>query len=294
MKTKTTGYLMAIASAVIFGATPLIAKLIYADGGNAISLVFFRFFLPIPILFFAAKKSGCKDMCITTSEFFKILIIVSGYASTPLLLYSSYNYISVGAASTLHFIYPVFIMIGLAVFYKLKPNRIEVISVIIAMIGIILIMDFTELNSLIGFILAFVSGITYAVYSFYLDKSGLNVMNTFKLIFYIAILSSIPVLIYAMLTKSFIYQYSLRSWLLIALFAFSISVIAVVFYQSAIKIIGSQKTSILSTFEPVTSIIIGLMFFSEYITLKKGIAIICIIAASILLAVYGEKSEKSL
>ncbi len=285
---------MAVASAVIFGVTPLIAKIIYAAGGNAISLVFYRFFLPIPLLYYAARKTGCKDMSISKSELLKIFVVVAGYASTPLLLYSSYNYISVGAASTLHFIYPVFIMLGLAVFYKLKPNRIEVISVIIAMIGIMLIMDFTELNNFIGFILAFSSGITYAVYSFYLEKSGLNVMNTFKLIFYIAIFSSIPVLVYSLLTKSFVYQYSLKSWLLIALFAFSISVIAVVFYQSAIKLIGSQKTSILSTFEPVTSIVIGFMFFSEFITFKKGVAIICIITASILLAVYGKKSEKSL
>lgn len=281
------GYFFAIASAVIFGVTPLIAKMIYARGGNAISLVFYRFFLPIPILYFAAIKTGCKDMKLSISDFKKILIIVFGYATTPLLLYSSYNYISVGAASTLHFTYPVFIMIGLALFYKLKPKKIEVISVIIAMIGILMIMDFKELDSFIGFALAFISGITYAVYSFYLDKSGLNKMNIFKICFYMAIFSSILVLVFSLVTQSFVYRFSLETWILTFGFAVFISVIAVVFYQMGIKLIGSQKTSILSTFEPVTSIVLGLVFFSELITLRKAVAILCIITASLLLAVYG-------
>lgn len=281
------GYFFAIASAVIFGVTPLIAKMIYARGGNAISLVFYRFFLPIPILYFAAIKTGCKDMKLSISDFKKILIIVFGYATTPLLLYSSYNYISVGAASTLHFTYPVFIMIGLALFYKLKPKKIEVISVIIAMIGILMIMDFKELDSFIGFALAFISGITYAVYSFYLDKSGLNKMNIFKICFYMAIFSSILVLVFSLVTQSFVYRFSLETWILTFGFAVFISVIAVVFYQMGIKLIGSQKTSILSTFEPVTSIVLGLVFFSELITLQKAVAILCIITASLLLAVYG-------
>lgn len=281
------GYFFAIASAVIFGVTPLIAKMIYARGGNAISLVFYRFFLPIPILYFAAIKTGCKDMKLSISDFKKILIIVFGYATTPLLLYSSYNYISVGAASTLHFTYPVFIMIGLALFYKLKPKKIEVISVIIAMIGILMIMDFKELDSFIGFALAFISGITYAVYSFYLDKSGLNKMNIFKICFYMATFSSILVLVFSLVTQSFVYRFSLETWILTFGFAVFISVIAVVFYQMGIKLIGSQKTSILSTFEPVTSIVLGLVFFSELITLQKAVAILCIITASLLLAVYG-------
>lgn len=285
------GYFYAIVSAIIFGATPLIAKMIYARGGNAISVVFYRFFLPIPILYLAAVKTGCKDMKLTSLELKQILIIVFGYATTPLLLYSSYNYITVGVASTLHFIYPVIIMIGLAVFYKLKPKRIEVISVIIAMIGILMIMDFKELDSFIGFILAFLSGITYAVYSFYLDKSGLNKMNIFKICFYMAIFSSVLVLAFALATESFVYRFSMETWILTFGFAVSISVIAVVFYQMGIKLIGSQKTSILSTFEPVTSIVLGLIFFSELITVQKAIAIICIITASILLAVFGGEKE---
>lgn len=281
------GYFYSVASAVIFGVTPLIAKMIYARGGNAISLVFYRFFLPIPILYIAAIKTGCEDMRLSISDLKKLLIIVLGYSATPLLLYSSYNYISVGAASTLHFTYPVFIMIGLACFYKLKPKRIELISVIIAMIGIFMIMDIDQLDSFIGFTLAFVSGITYAVYSFYLDKSGLNRMNIFKICFYMAILSSFIVLVFSLLTQSFVYSFSLETWVLTFGFAVSISVIAVVFYQMGIKLIGSQKTSILSTFEPLTSIVLGLVFFSEVLTLQKSIAIICIITASVLLAVFG-------
>ena len=44
------GYIYSIVSAVIFGCMPLMAKYIYADGVNAISLVFLRNLIALPSL----------------------------------------------------------------------------------------------------------------------------------------------------------------------------------------------------------------------------------------------------
>ena len=44
------GYVFVIISAVIFGCMPLMAKHIYADGVNSISLVFMRNLFSLPVL----------------------------------------------------------------------------------------------------------------------------------------------------------------------------------------------------------------------------------------------------
>ena len=51
------GYLWVIMSAVIFGCMPLGAKLIYSDGVNAMSLVFLRNALAVPVLAVLTKKT---------------------------------------------------------------------------------------------------------------------------------------------------------------------------------------------------------------------------------------------
>ena len=44
------GYMLSILSAVIYGLMPLMAKYIYSDGVNALTLVFLRNFLALPSL----------------------------------------------------------------------------------------------------------------------------------------------------------------------------------------------------------------------------------------------------
>ena len=51
MKSKLIkGYIFAVLSAVIYGFMPLMAKHIYADGVNAVTLVFLRNALALPSL----------------------------------------------------------------------------------------------------------------------------------------------------------------------------------------------------------------------------------------------------
>ena len=52
---KTKGYFLTILSAVIFGFTPILAKITYSMGSNGITMAFFRHLFVIPILFLIMK-----------------------------------------------------------------------------------------------------------------------------------------------------------------------------------------------------------------------------------------------
>ena len=51
MINKNLGFIAVIISAIVFGSMPLLAKIIDLNGGNAPSLIFYRFFLSLPILY---------------------------------------------------------------------------------------------------------------------------------------------------------------------------------------------------------------------------------------------------
>ena len=87
------GYLFVIASAVIFGCMPMMAKFIYDEGVNSISLVLLRCALSLPFLAFLGFRTQ-KSLRIPAKAFPSIsLMAIVGGLLTPLLLFSSYPYL---------------------------------------------------------------------------------------------------------------------------------------------------------------------------------------------------------
>ena len=93
------GYLAVIASAVIYGCMPLMAKYIYLDGVNPMTLVFLRNTLALPVLVFLTLRQQ-KSLRISVATLPSILIMaLLGCCITPILLFSSYSHISSGTAT---------------------------------------------------------------------------------------------------------------------------------------------------------------------------------------------------
>lgn len=287
MKGHYKGYLLIILSAVIFGFMPIGAKTVYEGGGNAFSLVFYRSLFSLPTLFILMWKRKDIPMSITKIELKKVIIlVVGGIGITPILLFSSYNYISTGTATVVHFVYPVFVLLGCSIFFKEKINNIKIICVVLCMGGIIFLSSPLELGSILGLSLAFFSGITYAFYMIYLDKSGLKNMYHFKLGFYMAIVSCAIMFVFSVATGKLVTTMTSKAWITTFIFANIISVGAVVLFQIGMQTISSQKAAILSTFEPITSIIIGVLLMNEDFTFKIFIGSILILSAVIILTIF--------
>ena len=290
--TKQKGVLAVIISAIIFGSMPLMAKIVYEQGSNPISLVFYRFLFVLPFLYLLTKRDKNETLKITEEELKKIIIVSTfGYAATALLLFMSYNYIPSGMATTIHFTYPIFVILGCIMFFKEKTSIIKIISVILCVSGIMAFYDGDGKVDLMGIGLAFTSGITYAFYTIYIDKSGLKKMNTFKLTFYLCLVSSIMVFIFGIITKSLIINIKPIGWIISLLLALLAGLGGVTLYQIGIKTIGPQNTSILSTFEPITSIVLSVLILNEPFTIKTAIGIVLILAAVILVSIFEKGDE---
>lgn len=294
MKNKTVkGYAFSILSAVIYGLMPLMAKYIYSDGVNALTLVFLRNFLALPSLALVAYVKH-RTFRISLKEVPKItLISFFGCCITPILLFSSYNYMATGTATVFHFAYPsLVVLIGL-VFLKKKFPTGTIISVIMCFVGICLFYDPSEAFSLQGSALALSSAVTFAVYVTMLSSCKLSSATGVLLSFYIAAASSVITFLICIATGSLALPASPRGFILCAVFAFLVTTLAVVFFQQGAFIIGGEKTSILSTLEPITGIIVGFTVFNEPIRTGIAIGSILVVGASILTAYFDIKKQKS-
>lgn len=284
MNTRTKGLLATMISAVFFGFIPLFVKTICAGGGNSVSAAFYRFFLSVPILYIYLKAQGIS-MRITRTEFAKIaLITIFGYGGTAVLLFSSYNFIPSGMSTTIHFMYPVFTILGCMIFFKEKVSPLKLLCVALCFGGILLFYNGESGGSVLGMALSFLSGVTYAFYTIYLEKSGLQKMENLKLIFYMNTVAAAMILVMALLTAQFTLRLTPLAWGTAAFFATATSLIGVLGYQIGVKCIGPQNAAILSTFEPITSVIVGVLVYREAFSARTLLGCLCVLSAVVIVA----------
>ena len=71
------------------------------------------------------------------------------------------------------------------------------------------------------------------------------------------------------------------------------TVFALVLFQRGLFLCGEVKASLLSTFEPLTGILIGVVAFREILTPNKILGIIGILMSAVLLVLpFGQKVDK--
>lgn len=286
---KTKGFLCVIISAFIFGFTPILCKLTYSGGSNAIMLVFLRNTMSLPIMY-AILKYKKISLKVSWKEFCKLFFLsIFSTILTALLLYISYNYISVGMATTVHYVYPILVAVVLAIFFKEKITKIQVISLIISFVGVLLFFDGGTSLNFAGLFIAFASGISYGMALIYMDKSGLKDYHPLLVTFYTCSFASIILLMVAIISGNFTIALTPTAWLYSFIVSILTSVIGISFMQIGVRNIGPTTTSILCMFEPITSVLMGIILLNEPISFKSILACILILIAVLMLSVFKEK-----
>ena len=286
------GYLSVIISAVIYGCMPLMAKFIYADGVNAMTLVFLRSCLALPALALMSLGQS-RTLRINPKALPSIsLMALMGCCVTPTLLFLSYTFIASGTATVFHFVYPAVVVIGGVLFLREKLRLGNLISVVCCVAGIALFYQPGQPLDWRGSLCALASGFTFAVYVLMLSRFGRWKISGFLFTFWITAVSSLVMLVFCVLSGQLALPVTLLGWGLCLLFALAVTCGAVVLFQQGTFLIGGQQASILSTLEPITSIVVGILVFHEAVTLRVVCGSVLVILASVLIAVSGMKESQ--
>lgn len=290
---KINGIIYALLSSAAFGIMPIFAKYAANNGSNTLSILSTRFLLSALILFvyFLFKKVNYK----IDKNQLKALAVVSlcGFVPTASLLFFSYNYIPTGLATTLHFIYPAVVVAINRIFFKDPLTKNKLISLFLSMISIYLLVGFKFENiNIIGVVLALASGFTHSISIFGMNNSALKTLDNLVSVFYISIFAGITIFTATAITGNIalpINTYTVTSLIGISLIS---NIASILMLMMAIKIIGPSPSAILGTFEPIVSIIMGIILFKEAFTFSVFLGTVLILVSVVLLA--KEKPEKEL
>lgn len=287
MNGKFLGYLLGILAAATYGMNPVFAVPLYDDGMNAESVLLWRYALAIPVvaLMLVSRGRSLKVKSIGGTSVrqligqLAILGVLMGVSS--LALFASYNYMNVGIASTLLFVYPVMVAVIMAVMFGERMSPLAVFAMLLALVGIFMLYKNPDGGtlSLTGSLLVMVSSLTYAIYIVAVNHMALKEMPTLLLTFYVLVFGTLVFAVSFACGTGLTVPGSWHDWancLGLAVFPTAISFLCT---TRAIHLIGSTPTAILGAFEPITAILFGVTLLNQPISGREWIGVAMILVA---------------
>lgn len=278
------GIILALSAALMYGFTPVLGYISYEFGNDPITLTFFRnlFVSPVLLSIILMRKLSIN---IGVTMFFKVFFLATfGALSTTVLLYSSYTFIGVGTSTTLHFLYPLFILIIGKFMYKDHVTKNQVLAMVVSIFGIFMFVELKDLSSLQGLLYALLSGVTYGTFILLVDKWKVSQMNSFVFAFYISVIISVFMLVINKKVYNINFNLEPNAYVIMFFVAILASFIGVIFLKEGIKILGSQITSMICLIEPVSAMLFGLLFLKDVIMINQIFGMTFILISMLILS----------
>lgn len=274
---------------MFYGANPLGALPLYAEGINTCSVLFYRYAIAVAVLA-AVMAVRRKPLAVSRRDLAIMALLGVLFAASSLSLFMSFLFMGAGVASTLLFVYPVMVAVMMAVFFKERVTRSTVLAIALALTGVALLYkgDGGKPLSGAGVSLVMVSSLTYALYIIIVNKSPLR-MSSVKMTMYV-LTFAVAVAVAMSFTDPANHLQLLhtpRQWGLALLLAVVPTVLSLLLMVIAVHDVGSTPTAIMGALEPVTAVVISVALFGELVTARLVIGIVFILAA-VLLTVVGK------
>lgn len=258
---RVLGIFLIIVSAASFGTLAIIGRFAYADGLDVTTMLFLRFTIAAILMFawLAIRKEPLPRG--------RTLLQLAGmgglgYVGQSFCFMSAINYASTGLVALLLYLYPVFVTILTVIFQKVKLTSRTVFALVLATIGAALTAN-PQGGQLPGILLAISAAVIYAVYILV----GTGVMKKVSAVQSSAVIFTSAAVVFGVMTaiRGPHWPATQNGWLAISGIAVIATLLPVATFLGGLKIIGATDASLLSTLEPVVTVVLAAIILSEQV-----------------------------
>ena len=291
------GIFYAVISSMSFGFSPLFSLALIGVGLTDFDILSYRWLIAgivLMIYAFCKKKSLRMN---SFDEAWKIVLLSVLRAITSVTLLIGYVNISSGIAATINFMYPVIVTLTMVIFFGEKRSMIDYVAILASIFGVYLLASGDSIvahggNTKLGLTCSLISAFSFAAYYIVMKQVKADKIEVVKFTTWIMMLSAVYFIVCA-----FIFNGKLtlitdaRSWLNalgLGLWATMVSNITGV---KGIRRIGPTMTSVLGALQPVTAVILGVLFLGEHLYFRSLIGI-SIILVAVCIIVLHQKNRK--
>ncbi len=287
LNNQTTGTLIVAASAAGFATLAIFVKFAYLAGANVITILTVRFLLAASFLGLILKMRNISMHVNKKLAIQLCLMGVIGYASMSALFASSLHYLPASLSAMVLYTYPALVsLLSFAVGDEdFSWSKGMALAVSFAGLFLVLGVSFADVQP-VGIFLAIGAAVTYACYIVVGNRVLKNV-DPLITTTYVCAAAAITFMITGFIMNNIIYTLPLQGWLAILGIAVFATLIGVLGFFAGMRRIGATNASIISTIEPVITVILSAILLEEKVTLTQAGGGVLILAGIIVLQIWA-------
>lgn len=291
------GIFYATLSSASFGFSPLFSLALIAAGLTNLDVLSYRWSVAAIVLVIYAISKKKTLRLNSFDEAWKILLLSALRAITSITLLVGYANIASGIASTINFMYPVVVALCMMLFFGENKSWINFVAIAMSIIGMYLMASGDGLrvdggNTGLGLTCSIISAFSFAAYYIVMKRTKADKIEVVKLTTWIMLMSALYFII-----ANFLFNGGItivtdeKLWLSILGLGLWATMVSSFTGVKAVRRIGPTLTSILGALQPLTAVILGVLFLNEHLSGKivVGIALIMI---SVMVIVQHQSKKK--
>ena len=262
--TDAVGIAFALAAAMGFGLAVAVSRFAYEGGTNGFTVASFRSCVATLVVLALCMVTG-RSLRVTRREWLHlsglgVLLSVLFYGNV-----GAVEYISIGLAALLLFIYPTMIATMEAVLTRTVPAPAKVAALVIAFAGMFLMLGVSfGASHPLGIALALAAALATATNAVWYVRAVRHV-DIMVATLHMTIAATVTILVVSALGGSFVLPVDAAGWGgLLGVVALQSGLAPV--YFAGIARIGALKSGMLANIQPVTSIVAAFLLFGEWLT----------------------------
>lgn len=256
---RWVGIILILISAASFGTLAIIGRYAYAEGLDVFTLLFLRFSLAG--LFMAGFQIIRKEPFPRRGSLARLIGMGGiGYVAQSFSYLTAIRFASAGLVALLLYLYPTFVTILSVIFLKSKITPLKIIALCLATLGAALTAD-PQGGAWIGILLSIGAAVIYAVYI----VVGAGVMRQVSAVQSSTVIFASAGVVYGMMMalQGPHWPTTGAGWLSVGGIVVLATIIPVVTFLAGLKLIGPTDASMLSTLEPVVTVVLAALLFGE-------------------------------
>ena len=291
------GLFYAALSSASFGFSPLFSLGLIAAGLTNWDVLSYRWLTAAAVLviYAAIKKKNLKLN--SFDEIWKVMLLSALRSLTSITLLIGYANIASGIASTINFMYPVIVALCMMIIYGEDRSWVNVLAIIIAILGVYLMASGDGLaveggNTTLGLVCSLISAFSFAAYYIVMKKTKADKIEAVKFTTWIMLLSGIYFVAGGLISDGKITMVTdFKSWMNILGLGLWATMVSNFTGVKAIRRIGPTLTSILGALQPLTAVVLGIIFLDEHLGISTISGILLILTAVIMIVLHQRKAR---
>lgn len=256
---QLTGILLIAISAASFGTLAIFGRFLYAAGMDTFTMLFLRFGIAailMTIILVVRKEKFPRGKILWQLVGMGAL----GYVGQSFSYLSAIKYASAGLVALLLYLYPMFVFILSVIVLREKVTWIQIVALILALTGTALTVD-PNGGQLLGILFSISAALIYSVYIIV----GTNVMKHVSAVQSSAVIFASAGGVYGILTlvNGVHLPTTNTGWINIVGIVLVATVVPVVTFLAGLERIGPTNSAMLSTLEPVVTVLLAAWIFNE-------------------------------